>query len=740
MPSININEIDNTLVSRVNSNANTVLVFGTSTFGPTAPTLISTSAELRQFGGNTEDSITYDYLTNLVNNRGTSVLFKRFVSNSDVASSVNILHTMSNPGSNWESLGNVSLGDTGYVLYLNAVDLNNPPNASGVNSVVYSEASGNLIITFNRNVELQKYECRKSVGDEAMSPTLATFSGNQVTIPISSFGEAIQEGVRLVFTSNYAGYSYESTVSSLMNIQNSYISFGGTAIDSLSSMTFTYSDSTTLSLGDEGMPTVEEFKSDVENRYLYKYLLNGTAVLSSMTAAVSGLNPVVTVSFTYGSLPSNQNGYISFLKYLPTTGVSDLNIVSKYKGSYGNNLRLDFSRTPITGNIYDYYAQLYVNGTVVETYRLGEYDLSTETYNAELLNALTNVLIESIYIEIDPNVVATTFDFNSPDFVNNTVSYTLAGGADSDYDTYLGIISEALANYGDDIANLEDKYAYDFKFITSGGYASKTIFDGLKRLAVARKDCVVIGDTTNTTDYVTACNEFPIDSFLNSNDSYAAVYFPWCYVTLSSGNKWVAPSYLVLDNIFANVQAGGNIYDPPAGVNRGLTAVIKPACEIGGVALDVLQSNNATHICINPIMKIRGYGYTIYGIRTAYALKPPYSTDITIESALQQINVRIVANEIKHKIFDTCLSLTFENNNLLTWNSFVAQIQPLLNSMVSAGVLSDFAIIPSDLTRYSSFTGTIKVAMIEAVEDFDINFEIYPSTVTFNENGDTVEL
>jgi phage tail sheath protein FI len=108
-------------------------------------------------------------------------------------------------------------------------------------------------------------------------------------------------------------------------------------------------------------------------------------------------------------------------------------------------------------------------------------------------------------------------------------------------------------------------------------------------------------------------------------------------------------------------------------------------------------------------------------------------------SALQDLNVRLVANEIKKLIFKTCIDLTFELNNIMTWNEFKSKIEPTLSVMLGEGVLSSYEILMGSETmtvadlNSGHVVGTVKIAVTRAATDWDINFELTPNGATFTE-------
>ena len=111
----------------------------------------------------------------------------------------------------------------------------------------------------------------------------------------------------------------------------------------------------------------------------------------------------------------------------------------------------------------------------------------------------------------------------------------------------------------------------------------------------------------------------------------------------------------------------------------------------------------------------------------------------TYQSALQDLNVRLVANEIKKLVFKTCINLTFELNSMATWNEFKSSMEPTLSVMLGEGVLTDYSVIMGTETMTAAdlnsghVVGTIRIAVTRAATDWDINFELTPNGVTFNE-------
>lgn len=297
---------------------------------------------------------------------------------------------------------------------------------------------------------------------------------------------------------------------------------------------------------------------------------------------------------------------------------------------------------------------------------------------------------------------------------------------------------------------LRDKYRFDIKYITSGSYIDKITYskntitnfgvdtserlieDSLINIAVDRQDCVALLDVP----YDLPLEEVPF-YFEHISTSYAAAYDPWGYVTLASGSiKWMPPSFIQLYTHAKSIQNGNKIYLPPAGVRRAqVPEILKTNHDLTSKYISAWQDNSTPQF-INPIIWINGFDYTIYGQKTLYNI---VNESDRYQSALQDLNVRLTANEIKRLIFKTCVELTFELNNMMTWNEFKSKIEPTLSTMMAEGVLNNYEILMGTETMTAAdlnsghVVGTVRVSIARAATDWDINFELTPNGVTFSE-------
>lgn len=415
-------------------------------------------------------------------------------------------------------------------------------------------------------------------------------------------------------------------------------------------------------------------------------------------------------------------------------------INERYGGSYGNSLSVTLMKEADQNAVYlrVYYGAANKQIEAVKLVDI-ESEMTDEQINAALYNALLTTSFETVTIDIpviDPPTTAENFTW-TPIPESGKTPVAMTGGEDADNTKILETLKMPFGN-SSFYSIVTDKYVYDLKFVTSGGYTDQITDTGTTPIAVAmdglaqaRKDCVAIADIP----FGAIPPTVDVTKFFSAVDSdYSTAFAPWVYMKLNNRESaWMAPSFVFLTTLAASLK-NNPIWYPPAGVGRAtVTNAVKTEYEIGGAMLSQWQDSTSTQ-AINPIMKLRNYGYVIYGQRT---LRMPTGSDPTIQSALRSLNVRITANEIKKQIFNACIYLTFEQNIQRTWNEFKAQVEPLLFKMQSNRGLTDYQII-MDTTTISEtdlaenrIRGIVRVSIVNAVEYFDIGFELEPSNVTF---------
>lgn len=401
-----------------------------------------------------------------------------------------------------------------------------------------------------------------------------------------------------------------------------------------------------------------------------------------------------------------------------------LKVSEKYGGTYGNTMYVTVEILASAVNL-----KIYKDANLIESVRLiskTEED-NDETIRPKLIDAINKTEFNTVKLEI----------LDEENFVlPATQRQQLTGGTDM---PEADVREEVSKTY----EYIKDKYVYDVKFLTSGGYtdaesSQTTIANAMIALAEERRDCIAIVDIPLGTP-----KENVTSFFANIDTSYAAAYAPWCYTRLpNKSEKWMAPSYIFLYTLGRSLSSGNPLWVAPAGVQRAsVPQIIRPEYEIGGDIMEDWQNTNPQSI--NPIMKIRSYGYVIYGQRTLYNMENQGDSQT---SALQELTVRIVANEIKRQIFLISLQLTFNSNNIRTWNEFRGLLDPYLAQIKADRGISDYQIIMDESTvtdadvSTNTIRGIVRISVSRAAENFEIDFQLESSGVQFAEEDEELNI
>lgn len=321
-----------------------------------------------------------------------------------------------------------------------------------------------------------------------------------------------------------------------------------------------------------------------------------------------------------------------------------------------------------------------------------------------------------------------------------------------------------------------DKWTYNIKYLTTGGYPTVVnedlgLLQTLLKASAVRGDSISLIDTLYEENIYTSFNNLnnliEIDDIntytlkgtnncnlnytLNDNRKdesilkYGTVIGPGgIYNTQEiklyynsenkDNNTIVFPgSFGYLTSLAYNIDILKNSnYLAIAGVTRGnIKNLVSLISETTGAEADAVQvrptqtgsDEGVGVISLNPIVKVQNYGYCIWGNRTLF---PNPEKDLAASSFL---NVRVLSADVKKIIYNACQKLTFETNSIELWLKFKTEIEPLLNTMISDGVLEKFEITRLSTTAKATLAVYVKLYTIYAVEDFDITVALTDSTV-----------
>lgn len=208
------------------------------------------------------------------------------------------------------------------------------------------------------------------------------------------------------------------------------------------------------------------------------------------------------------------------------------------------------------------------------------------------------------------------------------------------------------------------------------------------------------------------------------NTSYAASYWPWVQVIdPDTGTQVWVPASTVMGGVFAYNDSVSDPWFAPAGINRGgLGQVVRPERKLAQSTRDTLYTNK-----VNPIASFPGTGVVVYGQKTLQKRA----------SALDRVNVRRLLIELKSYLGQVAETLVFEQNSLVTRNSFINKVTPYLENIQQNQGLYAFKVVMDDTNNTpdvidrNELIGQIYIQPTKTAEFIYLDFNITPTGVAF---------
>ena len=224
-------------------------------------------------------------------------------------------------------------------------------------------------------------------------------------------------------------------------------------------------------------------------------------------------------------------------------------------------------------------------------------------------------------------------------------------------------------------------------------------------------------------DYSSSANQ-QIGYASTVDSSYVAAYYPWVQMLDPATKQYVfVPPSTLIPGVFAFNDRVAEPWFAPAGINRGgLSNVIRAASKLSQTTRDNLYQGK-----INPIATFPGQGVVVYGQKTLQ----------TKASALDRLNVRRLLIALKRTIGQIANGLVFQQNNAATRNSFLAQVNPYLESVQQRQGLYAFKVIMDDALNNptvidrNELVGQIYLQPTKTAEFIYLNFTLTPTGATF---------
>ena len=283
----------------------------------------------------------------------------------------------------------------------------------------------------------------------------------------------------------------------------------------------------------------------------------------------------------------------------------------------------------------------------------------------------------------------------------------------------------AATDYNASISLLSNKDDYKFNLLTAPGLNHSdhaTQITSLVTVAEGRQDCIAVVDLDG---YGTQISTM-VSNAAAFDSSYAATYWPWLQtVDPNTGQVVWVPASTMIPGVYAFTDASSDAWFAPAGLTRGaLGNVTKAERKLTTSNRDSLYEAN-----INPIATFPGSGVVVFGQKTLQKRA----------SALDRVNVRRLLIALKGYISQISDNLVFEQNTIATRNSFLAQVNPYLESVQQRQGLYAFKVVMDDTNNTpdvidrNQLVGQIYLQPTRTAEFIMLDFNVLPTGAVFPE-------
>jgi len=290
---------------------------------------------------------------------------------------------------------------------------------------------------------------------------------------------------------------------------------------------------------------------------------------------------------------------------------------------------------------------------------------------------------------------------------------------------------------------VSDPEVVEMNLVTVPGVTNTTVTNKLLETAKTRNDVLAIIDVEGgykpTTEEATAersrlGNVNTAVATIKSralNNSFGCAYYPWVSIDAGGGIPlWVPPSVVALGTM-ASSQEATAVWFAPAGFNRGGLSNGSSGLTVLDVRerLSLKQRDALYEVNVNPIASFPSEGIVIFGQKTLQATS----------SALDRINVRRLAIYLKDRIAKISRGILFDPNLQVTWDRFLAQVNPLMADTKARFGLSDYKVVldntttTPDLIDRNIMYAKVYIKPARAIEFIAIDFIITNTGASFDE-------
>jgi hypothetical protein len=304
--------------------------------------------------------------------------------------------------------------------------------------------------------------------------------------------------------------------------------------------------------------------------------------------------------------------------------------------------------------------------------------------------------------------------------------------------------SYAYASVERAIDSIADAEVVECNMVTVPGVTETNLTNRLLTICEARADTLALIDLPGgyiplaedldpTTRIGSVSETVRLIKLRSLNNSYGCAYYPWVQITdtvTTGGPLWVPPSVVALGT-FASSEASSELWFAPAGFTRGGLTEGSAGLPVTNIRqrLTSKQRDSLYAVNINPIAQFPAEGIVIFGQKTLQATR----------SALDRINVRRLMIYVKREISRIAARLLFDQNVRATWNRFLGQVNPFLESIKTRLGLTDFKVLldetttTPDLVDRNILYAKIFLKPARAIEFIALDFIITRSGASFED-------
>jgi len=392
----------------------------------------------------------------------------------------------------------------------------------------------------------------------------------------------------------------------------------------------------------------------------------------------------------------------------------------------------------------DPFAPNYIEKVIGNQVETVQFDSSTGEYYVELVGNYPN---RSRYVRVKQVLVTTpnyldNLGIPKPEYTGSICWFSSGSfGAATGKNTPTGIAGgyyENISNnniqglsanaYTQSISLLANQDAYNYNVLTAPGLIADSV-NYPSHISVINSIISTVqnrGDAMTVFDLVGyGANVLEVTSNASGYDtSYAATYWPWVKtVDPNTGTQVWVPATTMIPSVYAFNDSIAEPWFAPAGINRGvLTNVIQAERSLTQGNRDLLYESN-----VNSIATFPNTGVVVFGQKTLQ--KKP--------SALDRVNVRRLLIELKNYISQVADTLVFEQNNVITRNNFLSQVNPYLASVQQRQGLTAFRVVmdesnnPPSVVDQNQLVGQIYLQPTRTAEFIILDFNVLPTGATF---------